>query len=255
VRAAQRIPNRKRQESNRQHSRLREHIEWNEDCDQHGDFAQRFANQYHYGSERGIRRTHCEIGFAEAVPATAAFETRDSRETRRNSRHSLPADAPRRSLFLRCRVVSWDQREVPMRLLTLSAALLLLVALAACDRTTSAPTTPTTPISAFTGTWRSTSTSTGAGACTAINWSVTPATLTSATITYTATCAGVPVSGTANGTLNGATLNWTTTGTAANACPYALSGTAVPDSTTDLRVAYSGTVCSVPVSGSDVLRR
>jgi hypothetical protein len=143
-----------------------------------------------------------------------------------------------------------------MRLLTLSAALMLLVTLAACNRTTSAtPTTPTTPISAFTGTWRSTSTSTGSGACTAIDWSITPATLTSATIAYTATCAGVPVSGTANGTLNGATLNWTTTGTAANACPYTLSGTAVPDNTTDLRVAYSGTVCSVPVSGSDVLRR
>src|SRR5438552_783911 len=117
-----------------------------------------------------------------------------------------------------------------MRLLTLSAAFVLLVALAACDRTTSAtPAMPTTPISAFTGTWRSTGTGTGSGACTGINWSIAPATLTSATITYTATCAGVPVSGTANGTLNGATLNWTTTGTAANACPYALSGTAVPD--------------------------
>ena len=143
-----------------------------------------------------------------------------------------------------------------MRVLMLSAAFALLVALAACDRTTSTtPTTPTTPITAFTGTWRSTSTSTGSGACTAINWSITPATLTSATITYTAICAGVPVSGTANGTLNGGTLNWTTTGTAANACPYALSGTAVPDSAADLRVVYSGTVCGVPVSGSDVLRR
>lgn len=143
-----------------------------------------------------------------------------------------------------------------MRLLTLSAALMLLVSLAACDRqTSSAPTTPTTPISAFTGTWRSTSTSTSVGACTAINWSITPVTLTSATIVYTATCAGVPVSGTANGTLNGGTLNWTTTGTAANACPYALSGTAVPDATTDLRIAYSGTVCGVPVTGSDTLRR
>jgi len=65
----------------------------------------------------------------------------------------------------------------------------------------------------------------------------------------------VPVSGTANGTLNGATLNWTTTGTAANACPYALGGTAVPDANADLRVAYSGTVCGVPVTGSDTLRR
>ncbi len=142
-----------------------------------------------------------------------------------------------------------------MRLLTPFAALTIAVTLAACDRATSATPAPTTPISAFTGTWRSTSTSTGSGACTAINWSIAPATLTSATITYTATCAGVPVSGTANGTLNGATLNWTTTGTAANACPYALGGTAVPDANADLRVAYSGTVCGVPVTGSDILRR
>jgi hypothetical protein len=143
-----------------------------------------------------------------------------------------------------------------MRLVTISAALILLVSLAACDRSTSAPpTTPTTPISAFTGTWRSTGTTPSVGACTAINWSIAPVTAISATIVYTATCGGVPVSGTANGTLNGSTLNWTTTGTAANACPYALSGTAVPDATTDLRIVYSGTVCGVAVSGSEVLRR
>jgi hypothetical protein len=65
----------------------------------------------------------------------------------------------------------------------------------------------------------------------------------------------VPVTGIANGTLNGATLNWISTGTAANACPYALTGTAVPNSMGDLRVAYSGTVCGIPVTGADVLRR
>jgi hypothetical protein len=67
----------------------------------------------------------------------------------------------------------------------------------------------------------------------------------------------VPVTGVGNGTLNGTTLDWTTTGTAASACPFALNGTATPSTAiaTDLSVTYSGTVCGVPVSGSDTLHR
>ena len=130
----------------------------------------------------------------------------------------------------------------------------LLLTLTACDRT-STPSNPTTPdpMSAFTGTWRSTST---AGACTAMNWSVTQTGATTATITYAANCAGVPVTGTANGTLNGTTMNWTTTGTAANTCAFGLNGTAAPATVaTDLNLTYTGTVCGVPVSGSDTLHR
>ena len=130
----------------------------------------------------------------------------------------------------------------------------ILLTLAACDHTPT-PSTPTpTPsaLSAFSGTWRSTATS---GACSAMNWTVTPTGATTATIAYTATCAGVPVTGTANGTLNGTTMNWTTNGNAA-VCPFTMNGTAVPGATaSDLNVTYAGTVCSTPVSGADTLHR
>ena len=88
-----------------------------------------------------------------------------------------------------------------------------------------------------------------------MNWTVTPTSATTATIAYTATCAGVPVSGNASGTLNGTTMNWTSSGTAA-VCAFTLNGTAVPaTSTTDLNVTYTGTVCNTPVNGTDTLHR
>jgi len=144
--------------------------------------------------------------------------------------------------------------EIRARLLPkLIGVFTLLGLLAACDRST--PSTPTSGINAFTGAWRSPTTATPAGSCTNMTWSITAVSATTATINYSATCAGVPVVGTANGALNGMTLNWTTTGTASNGCAFALSGTATPDTATDLRVTYSGTVCGLPVSGTEVLRR
>jgi hypothetical protein len=139
-----------------------------------------------------------------------------------------------------------------MQMLKLCAALMIAGALAACSSSSSTPTTPAPTIDVFTGSWRSTAT---AGACTGMSWSITSVSVTAATIGYTATCAGVPVTGTANGTLNGSTLNWTTTGTAANACPFALSGTATPDTSGNLAVTYTGTMCGLPITGSDVMHR
>lgn len=88
-----------------------------------------------------------------------------------------------------------------------------------------------------------------------MTWTITAVTASTATINYSATCGGVPVVGTATGTLSGATLNWATTGTASNGCAFTLSGTATPDTTADLRVVYSGTVCGLPISGTEILRR
>jgi hypothetical protein len=141
-----------------------------------------------------------------------------------------------------------------VNLRSLGAIGVVLMALAACDRSTPSNPTPTPdPMSAFVGTWRSTGV---AGACTAMNWSVVQTGATTATITYATTCAGVPVTGTANGTLSGTTMNWTTSGTAATTCAFALNGTATPAATaTDLNVAYTGSVCGAPVSGSDTLHR
>jgi len=131
----------------------------------------------------------------------------------------------------------------------------LLLSFAACssEKTPSNPTPTPDPIAPFTGVLRSTSTS---GACTAINWSVTAVTATTATIIYTTTCAGVPVTGNATGTVTGTTMNWTATGTAANTCAYTINGTATPATiATDLNITYTGNVCGTPASGSDTLHR
>lgn len=130
-----------------------------------------------------------------------------------------------------------------------------LAAFAACSTnsgSTTAPSTTSGPISAFSGTW--TSAASTNSVCTSTNYTVTPTSGTTANVTYAATCAGLPVTGTGTGTANGNTLNWNAAGSAAG-CPFTLNGTAVPASATNLNVAYTGTVCGSPISGSDVLKR
>src|SRR5919204_1895174 len=101
-----------------------------------------------------------------------------------------------------------------VRTLRLIGALVVATSLTACDRSQT-PTTATTPpaINAFTGTWRSAA-PTGAGACSSMNWTITPTGSTTVAIVYSATCSGVAVTGTGSGTLTGTTLNWSTAGTA-----------------------------------------
>lgn len=133
------------------------------------------------------------------------------------------------------------------------AALLLSFSACSSEKTPSNPSPTPDPIAPFTGVWRSTS---ATGACTAMNWSVTAVTPTTATIIYTAACAGVPVTGTANGTVTGTTMNWSANGTAANTCAYTINGTATPATiATDLNITYTGNVCGTPASGSDTLHR
>jgi len=143
-------------------------------------------------------------------------------------------------------------KRANLKLLIPIAALFL--SFSACsEKTPSNPTPTPDPIAAFAGVWRSTST---AGACTAINWSVTPVTPTTGTIVYTTTCAGIPVTGTANGTVAGTTMNWSANGTAANTCAYTINGTATPATiATDLNITYTGNVCGTPAIGSDTLHR
>ena len=139
------------------------------------------------------------------------------------------------------------------RTTSLTAIAALLLSCCACsEKTPSNPTPAPDPITPFVGVWRSPSSS---GACTAINWSVTAVTPTTAAIIYTTTCAGIPVTGTANGTITGTTMNWSAAGAAANSCAYTITGTATPTQTMDLNVTYNGNVCGTPVSGTDTLRR
>src|SRR5438552_3551887 len=116
---------------------------------------------------------------------------------------------------------------------------------------TSSPSAATTSASSavapFAGTWTSATLPSGAAdlpGCTGVTYTVTPTGASTATIAYTATCAGVAVSGTGNGTVNGSTLNWTTVGNAGG-CAFSLGGTAVQAGASDLSIVYSGTVCGI----------
>ena len=157
-----------------------------------------------------------------------------------------------------------------MILLRLLGTALILGAASACaSQNGSVPTTPSaTPLSAtvsssvldaLSGSWRSASAVATAGLCRDIAYTLTPTGATSASVDFSATCAGVGVRVAGSGTLSGTTVNWTTTGSTvvvgAPACPLSLAGTAGQIETVAVKVSYSGTICGVPVSGSDTLSR
>ncbi len=114
-------------------------------------------------------------------------------------------------------------------------------------------------VNALMGTWASVSGVPSPSTCTDFKWSATEHTNTSAKGSFSATCANdLKVTGTAEGTLSGATVSWNASGngSAANQplCTFSLAGTAELG-VDSIRVPYSGTVCAVPVSGVEVLKR
>lgn len=123
------------------------------------------------------------------------------------------------------------------------------------------PTTGTSTIGALAGTWASASTNLvpSASSCTNFKWNATTMTATSASGSFSATCAGdLNVSGVAQGTMSGTTVNWSADAIASTAtipsCAVHLTGTA--DLGVDsIRVPYTGTTCLGPVSGVEVLAR
>jgi hypothetical protein len=145
---------------------------------------------------------------------------------------------------------------------TLAAASVLLTACGASKDAGRSPTTPTPgalSLDALAGTWVTTRSGTPAASCGAVNYVVTPVTATSATITFSATCAGsVQIAGTGTGTVNGSALDWAAQGLVSQSgvnCPFTFpNGKATPE-TAGIRIVYSGTVCGIPVSGDEVLKR
>jgi hypothetical protein len=126
------------------------------------------------------------------------------------------------------------------------------------------PGSPTTGnLDPFVGTFSSASTGTPTPtSCSNLKYTVTPSGTNSATVTFSATCASnITVNGTGSGTVNGTTLNWNSQGTVSQGgltCPFTFpngSNTAVPDGTNGVKVNYAGTVCGIPISGSEVLKK
>jgi hypothetical protein len=132
------------------------------------------------------------------------------------------------------------------------------------DKLKDSPTSPspaTTSLDPFVGSFTSTSTAApGPTSCGKVVYVVTPTSTTAATITFSATCASnIEVTGNGAGTLSGSTLAWNAQGSVNQGgitCPFSFSnGTATPEGTGGLRVNYSGTVCGISVSGSEVVRK
>jgi len=114
-------------------------------------------------------------------------------------------------------------------------------------------------IGALGGTWTSTNLIPSASTCTDFVWNVTEQTGTSASGSFSATCAGqLKLNGTARGTLSGSVIDWSAAGTATAAglpsCAITLAGTAEL-TTTSIRVPYSGDTCLGKVSGVENLQR
>lgn len=123
-----------------------------------------------------------------------------------------------------------------------------------------APTAPTASLETFAGTWSSTSTVIPATACGNLKYTVTPVNTTTANVTFAATCAGnIQVSGTGTGKVTGATLDWNAQGLVGQGgvnCPFSFTnGKATEEAGSGIKVTYSGTVCGIPVSGTEVVKK
>jgi hypothetical protein len=125
---------------------------------------------------------------------------------------------------------------------------------------TSPSSTSTVSLGDFAGTWVTSATTFPATSCGGVKYTVTPVTSTSANVTFNATCAGnIEVNGTGTGTVSGSTLGWNAQGTVTQgtlSCPFTFTnGKATQETTGGVRIVYSGTVCGIPVSGDDVLKK
>jgi hypothetical protein len=130
---------------------------------------------------------------------------------------------------------------------------------------TTAATTGQPTLETFSGTWTSalaTGSATPAlpNGCSQFDYTVTPVAGTqSASVDFAATCASISVLGKGTATLSGSMLAWGAEGTitlgTAPVCPFKFSDSTATPEGDGIRIAYSGTVCGVAVSGSELLRK
>ena len=151
---------------------------------------------------------------------------------------------------------------------TFTAALVLACALAAgCDllgkKKADTPTSPTsnTSIDKFAGTWQSVAASSPATGCGNLKYTVTPTTTSNANVSFTATCASnITVTGSGAGTLSGSAINWSANGLVAQGgvnCPFTFTNSkaTIDETSKQIAVVYSGSVCGIPVSGTETVKK
>jgi hypothetical protein len=124
-----------------------------------------------------------------------------------------------------------------------------------------APSAPSVSMDAFAGTWASVTASTPATGCGNVKYIVTPVSSSSATVTFSATCGGaIAVNGSGTGALSGSTLTWSANGLVGQGgvnCPFTFAnGKATQDSaSTNIVITYAGTVCGIPVNGTETVKK
>ena len=137
---------------------------------------------------------------------------------------------------------------------------------AGCDlltnkNTGNPPTSPSsTSIDAFAGSWQSVQAATPATGCGNLKYTVTPTTATSANVSFTATCASnITVTGAGTGTLSGSAINWSASGLVSQGgvnCPFTFTNSkATLGADGNIVVNYTGTVCGIPVSGTETVKK
>ena len=130
------------------------------------------------------------------------------------------------------------------------------------DGTPGSPTspTPTVAVDAFAGTWSSITASNPATGCGNLKYTVTPTTAATANVTFTATCASnITVTGSGAGSLSGSTITWSASGLVGQGgvnCPFTFTNSkATMESNGQIVVNYTGTVCGIPVSGTETVKK
>ena len=128
------------------------------------------------------------------------------------------------------------------------------------DKNPASPSPSTASLDAFAGTWASTSATTPATGCGNVRYTVTPVSATTANVTFSATCAStIQVTGAGTGKVNGSSLEWTAQGLVGQGgtnCPFSFpNGKATEETGGGIKVSYAGTVCGIPVNGSEVVKK
>jgi|SRR5437868_4166394 len=126
--------------------------------------------------------------------------------------------------------------------------------------TPAAPAAPTVSIDAFAGTWASITPSTPPTGCGNLKYTITPTSTTAANVTFTATCAGnITVTGSGSGTLSGSVVTFSSSGLVGQGgvnCPFTFTNNkATLESSGQVTVNYTGTVCGIPVSGTETVKK
>jgi len=129
------------------------------------------------------------------------------------------------------------------------------------DSPTSPTTSSPTAVRSYLGTWIGPAISSypTTQSCGNMQWKITSQVGSQITGDFQATCAaGTTLAGTVVATHSDTSIPWAASGAAAQgttSCPFSVTGTGTFQGTSNILVTYAGTVCSLPVSGSETITR